>query len=130
MFNISCIFSVCAFILFPRSWIIFAIIILNSFSGRLPISTSLSCPSGALPYSFIWNIFLCHVILFNFLCLRFPFHRLQDCSSPCSGVCLLVGEVGSGASAVFLVGGTGSCPLVGGAGSCPSAGQGHVKGCV
>ena len=28
--NISCIFS----ILFPRSWIIFTIIILNSFSGR------------------------------------------------------------------------------------------------
>ena len=33
--NISCIFS----IHFPRSWIIFTIIILNCFSGRLPIST-------------------------------------------------------------------------------------------
>ena len=36
--NFSCISS----ILFLRSWIIFTIIILNSFSGRLPISTSFS----------------------------------------------------------------------------------------
>ena len=36
---ISCISS----IVFPRSWIIFIIIILNSFSGRLPISSSFSC---------------------------------------------------------------------------------------
>ena len=35
--NISCIFS----ILFPRFWIIFTIIILNSSSGRLPISSLL-----------------------------------------------------------------------------------------
>ena len=40
--NISCIFSIFVSILFsclhsfPRSWIIFTIIILNSFSGRLP----------------------------------------------------------------------------------------------
>ena len=40
--NISCIFS----ILFLRSWIIFTIIILNSFSGSLPIPTSFSCFSG------------------------------------------------------------------------------------
>ena len=40
--NIYRIFS----IVFPRSWIIFTIIILNSFSGRLPISTSFSCFSG------------------------------------------------------------------------------------
>ena len=37
--NISCIFS----IVFLRSWIIFTIIILNSFSESLPISTLLSC---------------------------------------------------------------------------------------
>ena len=47
-----------------------------------------------------------------------------------SGVCPLVGEVGPGACAGFLVGGTGACLLVGGAGSCPSGGQGRVKGCV
>ena len=44
--NISCIFSIlvsnpfiCNSILFSRFWIIFTIIILNSFSGRLPISS-------------------------------------------------------------------------------------------
>ena len=37
--NICYIFS----IVFQRSWIIFTIIILNSFSRRLPISTSFSC---------------------------------------------------------------------------------------
>ena len=36
LLNVSCILS----ILFPRFWIIFTIIILNSFSGRLPISSS------------------------------------------------------------------------------------------
>ena len=48
--NISCIFSIlvsslfiCNSILFSRFWIIFTIIILNSFSGRLPI-----------PSSFVW----------------------------------------------------------------------------
>ena len=33
LLNVSCIFS----ILFPRFWIVFTIIFLNSFSGRLPI---------------------------------------------------------------------------------------------
>ena len=47
-----------------------------------------------------------------------------------AGVCSLVGEVGPGACAGFLVGWTGACPLVGGAGSCPSGEQGHVKGYV
>ena len=37
LLNVSCIFS----ILLPRFWIIFTIIILNSFSGRLPISSHL-----------------------------------------------------------------------------------------
>ena len=30
--------------------------------GRLPISTSLSCSSGVLSCSFVWNIFLCQII--------------------------------------------------------------------
>ena len=47
--SISCIFS----ILFPRFWIIFTIIILNSYSGQLPISTSFSCFSGVLSCPFI-----------------------------------------------------------------------------
>ena len=70
-------------------------------------------------------------------CLTFCVHGLL--STVCriivplaSGVCPLVGEVGPGACAGFLLGETGACPLVGGAGSCPSDGQGHVhvKGCV
>ena len=61
--NISCIFS----IVFPRSWIIFTIIILNYFSGRLPISTSFSCFSGVLSCPFIGDITFCFFILMNFL---------------------------------------------------------------
>ena len=36
---ISCIFLVCASILFPRFWILFTVITLSSFSGRLSVST-------------------------------------------------------------------------------------------
>ena len=43
-------------ILFLISLIIFTIIILNSFSRRLPISTSFGCFSGVLSYPFIRNI--------------------------------------------------------------------------
>ena len=46
LLNISCIFSIlvsrlfiCNSILFSRFWIIFIIIVLNSFSGRFPISS-------------------------------------------------------------------------------------------
>ena len=49
--KISCIFSIfasIASILFLRSWIIFTILILNSFSGRLPISTSFSSLSWSV----------------------------------------------------------------------------------
>ena len=62
--KIYCIFS----ILFPRSWVIFTTIILNSFSGRLPISTSFSCFSGVLscPFTYLstfssWLTF-CNVV--------------------------------------------------------------------
>ena len=65
----------------PKSWIIFSIIILNYFSGRLPVSTAFSCFSWILSCSFIWNIILCLFILSNFLWLCFPSCRLQDCSS-------------------------------------------------
>ena len=63
----SCIFLIFASILFPRSWIIFTIIILNSFSERLPIYTIFSCFSGVLSCSFIWYIALCLFILSIFL---------------------------------------------------------------
>ena len=61
--NISCIFS----IVFPRFWIIFTIIILNSFSGRLLSPTSFSCFSGVLSCPFIWDITFCFFMLINFL---------------------------------------------------------------
>ena len=59
----------CAFILFLSSWIIFTVITQNPLSGRLPIVTSLSCSSGVLSCSFVWNMFLCHLILLKFLCI-------------------------------------------------------------
>ena len=81
LLNTSCIFSICASILFPRSWIIFAIITLNSFSGRLPICSSFIWSCGILPHSFICNVFLCHLILSNLLHLWSPFCRLQGRNS-------------------------------------------------
>ena len=76
--SISCIFS----ILFPRFWIIFTIIILNSYSGQLPISTSFSCFSGVLSCPFIWDITHYFFILTWFLWHGF-------CSSHCGIVVLL-----------------------------------------
>ena len=61
--NISYVFSICTSIRFPRSCIILTIITLTSFSGRLPVSTLLSCSSKFLSYSFFWTIFLCLLIL-------------------------------------------------------------------
>ena len=59
LLNLSCIFSIlvcglfiCNSILFSRFWIIFTIIILNSFSGRLPISSSFVWFGGHLSSSF------------------------------------------------------------------------------
>ena len=74
--NISHIFLVFCHLSFSEICLHLYYHYLNCFSGRLPISTSLSYSSRVLSYSFIWNIFSCHLILFNFLC-----PRLQDCSS-------------------------------------------------
>ena len=64
--------------LFSRFLIIFTIIILNSFSGNLPISSSFTWTCVFLVYSFICEVFLClFIIFFNLLCLRSPFSRLQ-----------------------------------------------------
>ena len=83
LLNISCIFSLCASILFPKSWIIFTIITLNSFLDRLCIfSSSFRCSYRFFSCSFICNVFL-DFILSSLLCLRSAFYRLQDRSSSC-----------------------------------------------
>ena len=87
--NISYIFS----ILFPRSWIIFTINILNAFPEILLICTSFNCSWRVLSYSFIWDINLCIFILFSFLQLWFSLWTLQDCSSLASSVYSLVDGV-------------------------------------
>ena len=126
LLNVSCIFS----ILFPIFGVIFTIITLNSFSGRLPISSLFIWSCGFLPCSLVCNMFLCIFILSDLLCLRSPFCRLQGHSSSCFWCLPPVGEVGSVACVDFLVGETGACILVGGAGSFPSDGQGCIRWCV
>ena len=117
----------------------FTIITLNSFSGRLPISSSFSCSCGFLLCSFAKYFSIVYFLYFSIFsivsfCVTFSVCGLL--SSGCriivlaSGVCPLVGEVGPGACAGLLVGGTGACPLVVGAWSCSSDGQGLVKWCV
>ena len=72
----SCIFS----ILFSRFLVIFTIIILNSFSGNLPLPSSFIWTSVFLVCSFICIVFLCLfiiIICLNWSCLRSPFPRLQ-----------------------------------------------------
>ena len=61
--NISCNFSIVC----PRCWIMFTIIIVNYFSGRLPMYMSFGCFSGLLSCSFIWDIIFCFFILIYFL---------------------------------------------------------------
>ena len=118
LLNVSCIFS----ILFPRFWIMFTIITLNSFWGRLPISSSFVLsggfylsPSSAVCFS-IFSFCLTYCVLGS------PFHRLQVRSSHCFWCLPPVGKVGSVACVGFLVKGTGACVLVDEAGSCLSGG--------
>ena len=61
--NVSCIFP----ILFSSLQSIFTIIILNSLSGRLFISSSFIWSCEFLPCSFICAVFLCLCIIFFFL---------------------------------------------------------------
>ena len=126
MLNVSCIFS----ILFPRCWIIFTFIILNSFSGKLPISSSFVRSGGFLPCSFMCRVFLCLLLLLNLLCLGSPFCRLQVRSSHCFCCVSTVAKVGSVGCVGFLVEGSSACVLVDEAGSCLSGGQVHVWCCV
>ena len=126
LLNVSCTFS----ILFPRFWIIFTISTLNSFSDRLPISSSFVWSGGCLPCSFLCSVFLYPLLLLNLLCLGSPFHRLQVRSSCCFWCLLPVGKVGSVGCVGFLVEGTSACVLVDEAGSCLSGGQDHIQWCV
>ena len=126
LLNVYCIFS----ILFPRFWIIFTIITLNSFSGRLPISSSFVWSGGFLPCFVICCVFLCLLILLNLLCLGSPFHRLQVRTSHCLWCLPQVGEVGSVGCIGFLVEWTGARVLVDEAGSCLSGGQDRIWWCV
>ena len=126
LFRSSCIFS----ILFPRFWIIFTIITLISFSGRLPISSSFVWSGRFLPCSFICCIFLCLLILLNLLCLGSPFCRLQVPSSCCFWCLPPVGKVGSLGGVGFLVMGTHACVLADEPGSCLSGRQDHIQWCV
>ena len=69
-------------ILFSRFLIIFTIIILNSFLGSLPISSSLIWTSMFLVCSFICTIFLCLFIIYIFLTycvlgLLFPIFKVE-----------------------------------------------------
>ena len=72
---------------------------------------------GDLPSSFIFCVFLCLLILFNLLCLGFPFCSLQVHSSSYFWCPSPVGEVGSVACIGFLMGRTDACVLVGRAAS-------------
>ena len=83
--NFSSIFS----ILFPKSRIIFTIITLDSFSGWLPTSTSLSCFSGILSYSSIWVIILFFLIINTYLWMWFFF---WGCGILTTSIYLLVDE--------------------------------------
>jgi len=70
----SCILS----ILLSRFLIIFTIIILSSFSGSLPISSSFVQTSVFLVSAFTCVVFYyAFSLFFNLLCLRFPFSSLQ-----------------------------------------------------
>ena len=76
--NLSSIVSICASILFLKSWVIFSIIILNYFSDELLIASSFSHSCKFLSCSFIWNFIVCHFTFSDLLCLCSPFCRLQD----------------------------------------------------
>ena len=126
LLNISYILS----IQFPRLWIIFTNITLNSFSSRLPISSSFVWSRGFLPCSFICYVFLCLLILLNLLCLGSPFCSLQVHSSHCFWCLPPVTKVDSVGCVGFLVEGTGACVLLDEAGSYLTGGHDHIWWCV
>ena len=74
--TITCNLSICVSIYFPRSWIIFSIITLNSFFRYVNYLLFSSC-------FFVWKLFLCHLIVLNFLYLLSPWWKVCRCSSWC-----------------------------------------------
>ena len=93
----------CNSILFSRFWIIFIIIILNSFSGRFPISSSFVWLGGHFSCSFTCWVFRCLFILFRLLCLEWAFCILVLCGSFLLWRFHPVGGVGRLACQGFLV---------------------------
>ena len=116
--------------LFPRIWIIFTIITLNSFSVRRPISSSFVWSGGFLPCSFICCVFLCLLILHNVLCLGSLFCWLQIRRSRCFSCLIPVAKVVSMGCLGFLVKGTDTCFLLDEAGIFLSGGQDHFLCCI
>ena len=121
-----CVFLVCVSFPSLRSWIIFAILPLNYFSGMLPVSNSLSCSSGVLSCSFLGDIVFTIPSCLTFCeCGFWSGCRLPCLFLPSAPWARLVSR-----RVQASVRGPGSRPLMAGAGSCASGGQGCVKGCV
>ena len=79
LIHASCLF-IHASVLFSRFCIDYNIIVLNSFSGRLFISSSFVWSGGFSPCSFTFCTFLCLCILLSLLCLESPCCKLESCS--------------------------------------------------
>ena len=82
--------SYICFIFSPRFWIIYTIIILNSFPG--PSSTSFSYFSGVLSCSFIWEIIICLFISVNFCGCGFHSRGFRIVVLPASSFCPQMNE--------------------------------------
>ena len=94
LLNISFIFSVHACIIFPRFWITFTIITLNSFQVDCLFPLFIwSC--RFLPFCFICDIFFCHLISFfnEWDCVPVLLVVWPEASN--TGVCRLLGRAGS-----------------------------------
>ena len=104
--NIYFTFSIHACTLCLRSWILFAIITLRSFLGRLPIWSSFISSCGYLACSFFCNIFLSCLVLSDLLCLWSHFCRLHGYRGTTSSTCFwclpLVSKIGPGTCVGFL----------------------------
>ena len=105
-----------------KIWIIFIIITLNSFSGRLPVSPSFVWSGGVLPCFFICCMFLCLFILFNLLCSGPSSSSYKVIVPLTCRVCPQCVGLDQYLVKVSWLAGTGSCVLVVGAISCLSKG--------
>ena len=123
LLNSSSIISIHDSILLPRSWIIFIITTLNSFSDRLPISFLFIWNCRFLPWSFDYYIFLSCLSGLLFIVFRVVVPLV-------STVWYLMGEICPGASTGFLLGGTGACTLVNGTEIFISDGHACVRWCA